>query len=180
MTACLHAQISGGERRPLDFYPTPPLATEALLPYISHFPTPVWECACGDGSMAKVLFRDLFPMVATDLVDQGYGEGGVDFLLERMARGQSIVTNPPFNLAHQFIEHMHKLQVSHIAVLLKADFWNAKARQKLWDIRPPSKILGLTWRLDFTGAGRPHRNCIWCIWDETPGTSYALLGKPEA
>ncbi len=180
MSESILAQTSGGKRRELDFYPTPPLATEALLPHIAHFPMPIWECACGDGSMAKILIRKFSELKITDIADRGFGEGGVDFLLEGMARGESIVTNPPFNLAHQFISHAHKLGVRHIAMLLKADFWNAKVRRELFDMRPPSKILGLTWRLDFTGAGRPHRNCIWCIWDENySGTKYELLGKPN-
>lgn len=181
MTAVLHAQISGGERRALDFYPTPPLATKAILPHIAQFPGTIWECACGDGAMAKILLENGFAVYAADIVDRGYafGHSGVDFLAENSARGESIVTNPPFEKSHEFIEHMHKLGVNHIALLLKADFWNAKCRESLWAIRPPSKILGLTWRLDFTGAGRPHRNCIWCIWDPNEsGTSYGLLGKP--
>ena len=181
MSESILAQISGGKRRELDFYPTPPLATVAILPHIKHFPDPIWECACGDGSMSKILGHE-FRVVGSDIENRGCGLAGIDFLQmnEMLGGSKSIVTNPPFNLAHQFITHMHKLNVQHIALLLKADFWNAKVRRELFDMRPPSKILGLTWRLDFTGAGRPHRNCIWCIWDENySGTKYELLGKPN-
>lgn len=183
MTASLRAATSGGQRRELDFYPTPPLATVALLPHIGNFPDPIWECACGDGAMAKILIAEGHDVYASDIADRGYGNVGkfFDFLSFVPATSHgSIVTNPPFNLAHEFIAHAHKLGFRHIAMLLKADFWNAKCRQELWDMRPPSEILGLTWRLDFTGAGRPHRNCIWCIWRPgTTKTEYKLLEKPR-
>jgi hypothetical protein len=182
MSASLKAATSGGKRRELDFYPTPPLATIALLPHIKTFPHEVWEPACGDGAISAILEDAGFFVISQDLVDRGYiGTKTGDFLEREFNSARAIVTNPPFNLAHEFIAHAHKLNVEHIAMLLKADFWNAKCRQELWDTRPPSEILGLTWRLDFTGAGRPHRNCIWCIW--RPGspqhTEYKLLARPE-
>ena len=37
-----------------DFYPTPPEATQLLLDNES-FDGLVWECACGNGAMAKTL-----------------------------------------------------------------------------------------------------------------------------
>ena len=37
-----------------DFFPTPAWATHALLEN-EHFEGEVWECACGDGAMSRVL-----------------------------------------------------------------------------------------------------------------------------
>lgn len=181
MTASLKAATSGGKRRELDFYPTPPLATIALLPHIKDFPLSIWECACGDGAISDVLENAEYLMINSDVVGRGYQPFITkDFLKADAPWGSAIVTNPPFNLAHEFIAHTHKLGVQYIAMLLKADFWNAKCRQELWDMRQPSEILGLTWRLDFTGAGRPHRNCIWTIWRPgTTKTEYKLLEKPR-
>ena len=69
------------ERAPFEFYPTPPEATRALLAAES-FKGPIWEPACGDGAIARELRAAGYDVVATDLVDYGYGEGGRDFLAE--------------------------------------------------------------------------------------------------
>ena len=37
-----------------DFFPTPPWATHALMDN-EEFIGSIWECACGNGAMAKVL-----------------------------------------------------------------------------------------------------------------------------
>jgi hypothetical protein len=53
-----------------------------------------------------------------------------------------------------------------MALLLKINFWNASTeRRKTWETWRPYLVAPLTWRLDFTGAGRPHTDCMWCLWD---------------
>jgi len=71
----------GYERQDRDFYPTPAWVTEALLRTV-RLPKGVWEPCCGDGAMAQVLGAHGHRVVGTDLVDQGYGEAGRDFLAE--------------------------------------------------------------------------------------------------
>lgn len=91
-------------RLPNEFYPTPPEATRALLS-VENFDGDIWEPACGDGRIAKVLSDHGHAVVSTDLHEYGFGEAGVDFLREREARARHIVTNPPygFGLADHFI-----------------------------------------------------------------------------
>src|SRR3954469_14969020 len=89
---------SGHERQKQNFYATPAWVTEALLRSV-HLPKGrIWEPCCGDGAMARVLESHGYPVVATDLVDRGYGEGSRDFLMEsRLPDGvTAIVTNPPY------------------------------------------------------------------------------------
>jgi hypothetical protein len=110
----LGAALAGGNcngtRREHDFYPTEPEATLALLAkersHIAAHPV-VWEPACGDGAMAKLLPGKV---IATDLVDRGYGEPGCDFI-KQPRRAGAIVTNPPFKLAKAFIEHAFILDI---------------------------------------------------------------------
>jgi hypothetical protein len=78
-----------------DFYPTWPAATRALLS-VERFDGAIWEPACGDGAMSKVLEAAGHEVISTDLIDRGYGEGGRDFLMEWQPRAPNIVTNPPF------------------------------------------------------------------------------------
>jgi hypothetical protein len=86
-----------------DFYPTWPAATKALLS-VERFDGPIWEPACGDGAMSKVLEEAGYEVISTDLIDRGYGEGGRDFLMEWQPRAPNIVTNPPFRWAIEFVD----------------------------------------------------------------------------
>ena len=60
-----------------DFYPTPPEAVEALLS-VEKFIGDIWEPACGDGAISKVLEVE-HNVVSSDLNDYGFGKSGVDF-----------------------------------------------------------------------------------------------------
>lgn len=61
-------------RVPHDFYPTPPEAVRALLS-VETFTGSIWEPACGDGAISKVLIEAGFEVVSTDLIDRGFGTG---------------------------------------------------------------------------------------------------------
>ena len=69
----------------LDFSPTPPWATRALMMCVlptlgvSDFNS-VWEPACGEGHMAEVLREYFAEVSATDIFDYGYGDAVHDFL----------------------------------------------------------------------------------------------------
>ncbi len=82
-------------RIPNEFYPTPPEATRALLS-VETFDGSIWEPACGEGAIAKELSAAGNTVVATDLVDYGFGISGVDFLKESRPRARHVVTNPPY------------------------------------------------------------------------------------
>lgn len=60
-----------------DFFPTPAWATHALIDN-EAFHGDIWECACGNGSMAEVLETTGSRVISTDLIHRGYGEGGHD------------------------------------------------------------------------------------------------------
>ena len=95
------AQAFRGPEGP-DFYPTPEWATHALIGN-ETFEEEIWEPACGDGTMVRVLRDTGRPVDASDLFDRGYGEVGVDFLKsDRKVR--ILVTNPPYNSAEGFVE----------------------------------------------------------------------------
>jgi hypothetical protein len=159
-----------GKRVKNDFYETPIEATEALAAGYSHyFSKSVWEPACGAGKMARVLEAYGFVVAGTDLVDRGYGVGGIDFLsygetLPAHNSGRTIITNPPFALADHSIRKAMSFEPRFFALLLKQTFWNAGNRTDLWREFPPKDFRPLAWRLDFTGGGAPTMDCAWCIW----------------
>lgn len=63
-----------------DFYATDPRAIELLL-NVENFSDKVWECACGEGHLSKVLESKGYDVISTDLIDRGFGTGGGRFPL---------------------------------------------------------------------------------------------------
>src|SRR3954452_20071224 len=84
-----------------DFFPTPAWATHALIDN-ERFDGDIWESACGNGAMSRVLETTGQIVVSSDLYDRGYGESGHDFL-KPYRRAENIITNPPFNAAEGFV-----------------------------------------------------------------------------
>ncbi len=180
----LGRMIAGGAgpdaRRALDFYPTPPEATQALLhAERTYLEGPVWEPCGRGGAILRELRAFGYETVGTDLVsDEAEGVGEMDLLACTAALASSVVTNPPFNLAAPMIEHLLELDVGYIAFLLKATFFHAEKRRALFEANPPARIYALTWRPDFTGGGGPTMDCSWFVWDQwAVGTSYRPLSK---
>jgi hypothetical protein len=175
-------------RRELDFYPTPPEVTHALMQFLSLDPSRVWEPACGNGVMANVIKQYGHDVIASDLRETGYGEGGWSFM-DRMRTCDAIITNPPFALSEQFIRHALTC-AGTVAMLLKSQYWHANKRMKLFGEHPPSWVLPLTWRPDFLfdqrieGGKRaaPTMEVAWSVWiasDVSGYTKYFPLGKPK-
>lgn len=66
-----------------DYYATEPKATEILLEQ-ERFAPVVWECACGEGHISKVLESHGYDVVSTDLVYRGYGRlNPCDFFIRK-------------------------------------------------------------------------------------------------
>ncbi len=70
---------SDKERQTEDFYATDPKALELFAPKfpIAH---KVYECACGSGLLSEWLKAHGHDVLSTDLVNRGYGVGGINFL----------------------------------------------------------------------------------------------------
>jgi len=163
------------EGRPeLDFYPTPPEATKALLPHIDYWKGPIWEPACGDGAISRVLkkwYQDRV-IISTDLHDYGYGKSGVDFLQETWRPGNCkiIVTNPPYKLATQFITHALEIGCTKIAMLMKLAALEGQERSQILEASPLLKVLVFRKRLTMTRNGDYYKNSgmiafAWYLWD---------------
>lgn len=175
---------TANKRRDLDFYPTPPEATHALMGFLQlPWDTLVWEPACGDGTMSRVLAQYVRSTISSDIRDTGFGDGGVDFLQTKRIGVGAVITNPPFNVSEQFIRHA-LTQAPVVAMLLKSQYWHAAKRTDLFYEHPPSWVLPLNWRPDFMGGergGAPTMEVAWSVWRrDTPGTHYHILRKPQA
>lgn len=129
------------ERENHDFYATEPKAMEILLG-VETFNENIWECAVGEGHLAEVLKNNGYIVKSTDLIDRGYGIGGVDFLTETEKFDGDIITNPPYKYAYEFIEKAIELisEGNKVAMFLKVQFLEGKKRKKLFKKHPPKII----------------------------------------
>jgi hypothetical protein len=159
-------------RKENDFYPTADAwnVVTALIRADNNILSSIdgiWEPACGDGAISNVLIQHGFNVKSTDLIDRGYGDTGIDFLKTKNPLADAMITNPPFNLAKQFITHaLFDLDIPYLALLLKATFWHASTRHRIFEKRRPSHIYPLTWRIDFSGGGSPTMECAWFVWQK--------------
>jgi len=159
---------SGYARKERDLYETPEWATQALVPHINNRLTPteiVFEPACGSGKMVRALEAAGFRVTAAD-IDQGY-----DFLSFNGTAPDAIVTNPPYELATEFIDHALRITEERkgiVAMLLRTDFDHAKTRGRLFGDHPAfHRKIVLTKRIRWfeDSKGSPSFNHAWFIWD---------------
>lgn len=178
------ARITQRPRQENDFYSTPPEAIEALMRYWKPKGN-VWEPCAGIGAITDVVKKhkpDDF-IYQSDINPQREDIVKQDFLktTELPTGVDTIITNPPFKLAEEFIRHGFALGVKRQAMLLKSTFFHAKTRLELFRDMRPKIILPMNWRLDFMNLGRPTMETIWVIWDDivnTRHTEYDILEKP--
>ena len=148
-----------------DFYPTPNWVSEILVKY-HCFNGEIWECACGDGKLATVLEQNGYKVIATDLNDYNYGKSGIDFLLEAKTAAPNIVTNPPFKLAYEFINHGWELIEQNLALLLPLRYLAGQKRSVFYKQNPPRKIIVIAKKIDFLGNGNPVMEFAWFVWEK--------------
>ncbi len=174
------SDVDGYSRQKDDFYPTPARATEALL-RAEKFEGPIWEPACGDGAISKLLEAAGYGVISSDLVDRGYGETGTDFLMEWKGRAPNIVTNPPFKLAVPFVRKALQLTTGKVAMLLKIAFLEGIERSTLFAASPLARVHVFSQRLAFVPGGSSEARKLdgggmmafaWFVWE------HGYTGKP--
>lgn len=153
-----------------DWYPTPHTAIKSLLD-VEVFDPVIWEPAAGDGAISKVLELACYEVISQDLNDYGYCPAGYDFLMATEREADCLVTNPPYKLAQQFIEHAIGLGVKKHAWLLRLSFLEGRGRfLELFDHYPPSRIHVFSkrltiWRGGEKPAGTGTTAYAWFVWN---------------
>ena len=167
------------ERDVDDFYATSPKAIDILVgyPHIS-LPKHVWEPSCGSGCLSKRLEEIGYIVTSTDLIDRGYGQGGVNFFEQTaMPDGcTAIVTNPPYKYATEYVLHALRLlpEDGMLCLFLKTTFAKGKERYyKIFGPQRPQYVLQCTERIlcaknaefDYMEAhGGSAVSYAWWIW----------------
>lgn len=166
------------ERQQEDYYATEPKATEILLEHETFSPV-IWECACGEGHISKVLEAAGYEVISTDLIYRGFGDPEpLDFLKESLDDFDGdIITNPPYKFAKEFVETaMETVSDGHkVAMFLKLTFLESKSRKELFEKYPPKTVYVSSSRLqcakngDFDKYGKGVGTAVayaWYVWEK--------------
>ena len=164
---------SKAERDADDYYATDPRAAELLLevePELNN----IWECACGEGHLARVFENAGKLNWATDLVNRGYGNGCYNFLSSinfLPYEDGDIVTNPPYKYAKEFVQKALALidEGRKVCMFLKLTFLEGKERRNFFEKYPPKTIYVCSSRIncakggDFSGVSGAVAYA-WFVW----------------
>jgi hypothetical protein len=134
---------SNEERPDGDFYPTPPGATLALLDHM-EIPGPgrIWEPACGDGAISKVLTSRGYGVASSDVTNRGYNDFTIDFFdcFFPPEGVTNIITNPPYRIkrdgvtypVERWIEHAWAMpEITWMALFMKTTCLAGKERSRI-------------------------------------------------
>lgn len=163
---------TNSDRECNDFYATDPKAGELLL-QLEDFQKNIWEVSCGLGHLSKVFEKAGYIVKSTDLIDRGYGKGGIDFLNTTIKSWSGdIVTNPPYTWAKDFIEKAISIVPvgNKIAMFLKLQFLESQNRKQFFKNNPPKIVYVSSSRICCVKNGHFNKcspNAIaycWYIW----------------
>lgn len=129
------------ERELNDYYATHPKAVEMLLE-LETFNKNILEPCCGEGHISKVLEQNGHNVTSYDLVDRGYGKTGINFLEYNEHFNGDIITNPPYSMAQEFVEHALDIvdDGCKVAMFLKLTFLESTSRRDMFNKYPPKKV----------------------------------------
>lgn len=168
----------------LDFAPTPPFATRALLrdvlPHLgidTHRLGLVAEPACGEGHMSAVLHDHGCAVRATDIADysrdgkSAAGWAGQSDFLTSTDRADWIITNPPFgDLTLPFIRQALALADRGVALFLRQQMLEGIERyHEIYAERPPTLYAQFAERVPlamgkYDPFGSTATAYCWLVW----------------
>lgn len=137
------------DREENDFYATDPKALELLLDKLKEdgieLSNNIWESACGSGNLSKVLEQRGYSVFNTDLINRGYENQHLakDFFEFDNEWDGDILTNPPYKIASEFINHSLKLVKDdrYVIMFLKVQFLESQNRyDSLFKDNPPKYV----------------------------------------
>lgn len=162
-------------REAFDYYATDPKAVEMLLE-LEQFAPVIWEPACGEGHISKVLQAHGYEVISTDLVYRGFGDPEpLDFLKETLEGFEGdIITNPPYSAGLEFVQRaLESVRPGgKVAMFLKVQFLEGQKRGAFFKDTPPRTVYISRSRLSCAKNGDFERfpdsaiAYAWYVWEK--------------
>lgn len=164
------ASRNNGPRDKYDYYPTPSNVVEELLKRES-FSGLIWEPACGEGHISKVLEANGYNVHSSDIIDRGYGEQ-FDFFSSDFV-SENIITNPPYSKALEFVLKAKEQSKNKIAMFLKTVFLESVSRNVMFQDKdfPLKTVYQFSRRVCLYKNGVEMKKSgmisyAWFVWDK--------------
>lgn len=133
----------------LDFFPTPPWATRALVEHVlkplqfDPSRSSAWDPCCGEGHMSETLGESFDHVDASDVFDYGRGFRVADVMSADAFSGnlpKLLITNPPFNTAADIAARAHGCNRFSAVFLLLRTVWleGAERYRGIFEFYPPT------------------------------------------
>lgn len=164
-------QQRGEPHDSLDDFPTPPWAGRALMEHVlgGQHRSILREPAANRGFLLRGLSPYFAGHVCSDVFDYGVGIEVRDYLFEPLTPIDFIITNPPFRLAHAFIDKALREASVGCAFLVRTSFLEGINRyESLWSRIPPTFVAQFAERVPMV-KGR-------CDPEASTATSYCWVG----
>lgn len=162
-------------REAFDYYATDLKAVEMLLE-LEQFAPVIWEPACGEGHISKVLQAHGYEVISTDLVYRGFGDPEpLDFLKETLEGFEGdIITNPPYSAGLEFVQRaLESIRPGgKVAMFLKVQFLEGQKRGAFFKDTPPRTVYISRSRLSCAKNGDFERfpdsaiAYAWYVWEK--------------
>lgn len=173
----LYHRKPGDTRQTEDFYATCPTSIPPLIQLLGWddgVQRRVWENSCGMGHLSEAISVYGHTVVSTDLVNRGYGIGGVDFLQPTIFDAEpfdGIIMNPPYKHALEFIRK--SISIAPItAAFLRIAFLESRKRKPFFAEHPPRYVAVFSERVrsvkdgDFKNIGASVQCYAWYVWSK--------------
>lgn len=162
----MSSQNRGTERQPLDHYDTPTYTTRSLLG-VHEIQYPVLEPCAGNLAIANMLQEGM--VTTNDINPDSPSKFNYDYL-NYSFEGQhinTVITNPPFNIAQQIIERSldDVVDGGEVIVLLRLNFLGAQKRKSFWDTSPLKHIYVLSKRPCFINGKSDSIEYAWFVFE---------------
>lgn len=190
MTQNRSAAVMAQNKEPhdsLNFFPTPLWATRALCEYVIDIRgRAVWEPACGEGHMVRALKEYAASVRASDVHNYGWGHLIADFLFlgRTYEKAEWIITNPPFQLAEEFICTALDVSTRGVAIFARTQFIESIGRyERLFRDRPPSIVAQFSERVPIVkgvvdeDVSSATAYC-WLVWVPGKGKTHLMWIPP--
>jgi len=153
-----------------DDFQTPPEALKYLIPYLNKNWV-IWECASGKGNLVRELRKNGFTAFGTDILN-GTAYDFLSFTKDDVMGVDCIVTNPPYSLKQEFLEHCYELE-KPFALLLPLTTFETVKRQLLFK-KYGVEVIFMPKRINFeTPSGKGSGSWFATAWF----TNWLNIGK---
>jgi len=172
----------GAIRNDQDNYITPEWVVNALLDNIDLQGDEILEPCAGDGAIIRALIQrygNTKYYTAIEIRDERNNllMAGADRIYNQLdflkiggpvnPQETTIITNPPYGIAQEIIEHCFELYPEDdIIMLLRLNFLGSQKRKEFWERHPVKQIYVLSKRPSFTAGGTDSCEYAWFVWSK--------------